>query len=303
MAVYYNEFDPFAVKWLRELIKQGHIADGIVDDRSILDVEAKDLEGFTQHHFFAGIGGWSAALRLAGWADNRQICTASLPCQPFSVAGQNLGKNDERHLLPHFMQLVRQYGKFDTIMGEQVEGSIRHGWVDDLQTNMAAEEYTTGAVVLGAHSVSAPHKRQRLYWICERLENSLGERRCGWDVRCDESNQRGFESKDEATRPCNTSCVSMADSCSCRCKGQRTLGRPLHTEKGGERQDNRTIYVDWLDSRIVKCRDGKYRPIPTQPEIFPLANGVSNRVGTLRGAGNAIVPQVAAEVIKAYMGV
>ena len=94
MPAYYNEFDQFAAAWLRELIKDGLIADGIVDDRSILDVESKDLEGFTQHHFFAGIGGWSYALRLAGWPDDRHVCTASLPCQPFSVAGQNLGKDD-----------------------------------------------------------------------------------------------------------------------------------------------------------------------------------------------------------------
>jgi len=43
----------------------------------------------------------------------------------------------------------------------------------------------------------------------------------------------------------------------------------------------------------------KYAP---EPALFPLAHGLPNRVGTLRGAGNAIVPQVAAEIIKAYMG-
>jgi DNA (cytosine-5)-methyltransferase 1 len=52
---YYNEFDPFAAEWLKELIKDGLISPGEVDDRSILDVEPKDLRGFNQHHFFAGI--------------------------------------------------------------------------------------------------------------------------------------------------------------------------------------------------------------------------------------------------------
>ena len=56
MMVYYNEIDPFAAQWLRELINAGAIASGEVDERSIEDVTADDLAGFCQHHFFAGIG-------------------------------------------------------------------------------------------------------------------------------------------------------------------------------------------------------------------------------------------------------
>jgi len=151
------------------------IADGEVDERSIIDVQANELRGFTQHHFFAGIGGWSYALRLAGWSDSRSVCTASLPCQPFSAAGKQIGKDDERHLLPHFLELVKQC-KPNRIFGEQVEGAIRHGWLDDLQTTMEAEGYAVGHCVLGAHSVGSFHQRQRLYWVAqsniERLEGS-----------------------------------------------------------------------------------------------------------------------------------
>lgn len=164
MTAYYNEFDPNAAVWLRELIKQGLIADGIVDERSIIDVQANDLTGFSQCHFFAGIGGWSRALRLANWQDDKPVWTASLPCQPFSTAGKQQGKADERHLLPHFLELVRQR-KPDTLFGEQVEAAIRHGWLDDLQTAMEAENYAVGHVILGAHSVQSFHQRQRLYWV------------------------------------------------------------------------------------------------------------------------------------------
>lgn len=62
MVAYYNEIDPGAAAWLRELIKQGHIADGIVDERSIEDVTPQELTEYTQCHFFAGIGVWSYAL-------------------------------------------------------------------------------------------------------------------------------------------------------------------------------------------------------------------------------------------------
>ena len=67
MTAYYNEFDPFAAAWLRELIAAGLVASGDVDERSIVDVQAGDVAGYAQCHFFAGIGGWSYALRLAGW--------------------------------------------------------------------------------------------------------------------------------------------------------------------------------------------------------------------------------------------
>lgn len=73
MTAYYNEIDPFAAAWLRELIKAGHIAPGIVDERSIEDVYPDDLREFTRCHFFAGIGVWSYALRRAGWTDAEAV--------------------------------------------------------------------------------------------------------------------------------------------------------------------------------------------------------------------------------------
>ena len=60
-GTYYNEFDPFAAAWLRNLIKAGHLPDGEVDERDMRLVDAGDVAGFTQCHFFAGIGGWAYA--------------------------------------------------------------------------------------------------------------------------------------------------------------------------------------------------------------------------------------------------
>jgi len=82
IRAYYNEIDPQAAQWLRELIEQGHIAPGDVDERSIEDVEPAALSSYTQCHFFAGIGVWSYALRRAGWPDDRPVWTGSCPCFP-----------------------------------------------------------------------------------------------------------------------------------------------------------------------------------------------------------------------------
>ena len=94
---YYNENDPKAAAWLKQLIKDGLIPDGIVDERSIVDVQPGDLRQYTQCHFFAGIGGWSLALQLAGWPSDRPVWTGSCPCPPVSSAGKHLGDREERH--------------------------------------------------------------------------------------------------------------------------------------------------------------------------------------------------------------
>lgn len=159
---YYNENDPKAAAWLRELIKHGHIAPGEVDERSIEDVEPSDLKGYTQCHFFAGIGGWSYALRLAGWPDDEPVWTGSCPCQPFSAAGKGLGFADERHLWPVWYRLIRELRPI-TIFGEQVDKAL--AWIDLVSGNLEDQDYAFGAAIVGAHSVGAPHIRQRLYWV------------------------------------------------------------------------------------------------------------------------------------------
>jgi len=251
---YYNEYDARAAAWLRELINQNLIPYGHVDTRSITEVKPDELKGYAQCHFFAGIGGWSYALQLAGWPADRPVWTGSCPCQPFSVAGKGKGVADERHLWPVFFELIRQC-RPKHVFGEQVASAINHGWLDGVSADLEAEGYACGAAVLGAHSVNSPHQRQRLYWVAygndKRLERGDSVRECS----CDDAGAGG-----------------VAD------------GSPSF----------------WAGTNI-QCRDGKTRRIPSEPALFPLADGLSGRVGLLRGAGNAIVPQVAAEFVSAFL--
>ncbi|SEG38420.1 DNA cytosine methyltransferase, partial [Jhaorihella thermophila] len=128
MAVYYNDADPEACAWLRELVAAGLLPAGEVDERSILEVEPADLLGFAQCHFFAGIGGWPYALRLAGVAEDLSVWTGSPPCQPFSQAGQRKGQDDDRHLAPAFLRLVAAC-RPKLVFGEQVASAAVLGKV------------------------------------------------------------------------------------------------------------------------------------------------------------------------------
>ena len=163
---FYNEHDPKAAAWIRELIAAKLIPDGIVDERSILEIQPHELTRYTQCHFFAGIAGWSLALTLAGWPATRPVWTGSCPCQPFSNAGKGLAQADERHLWPAFFNLIREC-RPECVIGEQVESAIGKGWLDGIQTDLEGEGYALGSVVLGAHSLGAPHIRQRLFWVAD----------------------------------------------------------------------------------------------------------------------------------------
>jgi DNA (cytosine-5)-methyltransferase 1 len=162
--VYYNEIDPYAAQWLRNLIAAGHIAKGEVDERSIQLVDSADLADFAQCHFFAGIGVWSHALRLAGWPDDKPVWTGSCPCQPFSAAGKRSGFDDERHLWPDFFRLICER-RPSVVFGEQVASKDGLEWLDLVQADLEGAGYTSAAADLCAAGVGAPHIRQRLYWV------------------------------------------------------------------------------------------------------------------------------------------
>lgn len=376
MTTYYNEFDPNAAAWLRQLIKMNLIANGIVDERSIIEVQPQDLAGFKQCHFFAGIGGWSLALRLAGIADHCPVWTASLPCQPFSVAGKQLGKSDERHLLPHFLKLFRAC-KPNVIYGEQVPGAIKHGWLDDLCDEMGAEGYTVRADVRTAAGAGSFHIRQRLYWMANSESARINRERISSIGTAREIAASRRQQNGELVRFESRSAVSgMANIGSERLQGHggfeqepiqgRREGTKRHDSESGtvsgmgdtehnghvteqitasnvqpseeRRQDfssestgtGRSSDVsslsgcekgrgEWHDPDWIYCRDNKYRPI--KPGLKPLVDGISKgvvrsgdisapinadetqeaRVMRLKGYGNAIVPQVAAQFIMEYM--
>jgi DNA (cytosine-5)-methyltransferase 1 len=291
VTAYYNEFDSYPAQWLRNLIDAGHIASGVVDDRSIKEVVPDDVREYTQAHFFAGIGLWSHALRLAGWPDDEPVWTGSCPCQPFSAAGKRGGTDDARHLWPDWFKLIREC-RPPVVFGEQVASKDGLAWLDLVYADLEGEGYAVAAVDLCAASVGAPHVRQRLFFVAhadgrdartERLQH-VGE----WRLHQKNGSHNG------------TSGIAQQQE-------TETLGNTIgagleiNQSKSGDARSQQSpiIGAGWADLEWLPCRDGKARP--TQPGLFPLAHGYTGRMGRLRAYGNAIVPQVAAEFIRAYL--
>ena len=293
MSTYYNEIDPFAAEWLRELIKAGMIAPGEVDERSIEDVLPADIRGFSQHHFFAGIGVWSYALRQAGWSDDRPVWTGSCPCQPFSAAGKGAGFADERHLWPAFFHLIEQCCPA-IVFGEQVASKAVEPWINLVQADLEAVGYAFGCVPFPAASVGAPHIRDRAYWVAD----ASSERLEGSDQRTVGGQRQAAE------RSCGT--VWLADAYKPGLqpwKRDDQTERYWHTVAAKSLNDRQRMPSPtngfWRDADWLFCRDGKWRPV--EPGTFPLVNGTAQRVGRLRGYGNAIIAQQAQAFIKAFM--
>ena len=301
-GAYYNENDPYAAAWLRNLIAAGHIAAGVVDERSIKDVRPDDLAGYTQCHFFAGIGGWSLALRLAGWPDDRPVWTGSCPCQPFSAAGRGAGLGDERHLWPAWFRLVGEH-RPAVVFGEQVASPAALEWLDLVSADMEAAGYAVGAADLCAAGVGAPHIRQRLWWAAERLADAAGEQlarkvqeqRGEPDARGEGMPARGRGDARGVAISDRTGLFAWGGTAQAAGHGHSAGaegGDDQHGSAGPA--DGFWRYADWLF-----CRDGKWRPV--EPGASPLADGVPARVGRLRAYGNAIVPQAGAAFVAAFM--
>lgn len=325
MTAYYNEIDLYCAEWLKNLMAADLIPQGEVDTRDIREIKPDEIRGYTQYHFFAGCGGWSIALRMAGWADERPVWTGSCPCQPFSTAGKQKGKADERHLWPIWFKLISEC-RPSVVFGEQVSSAIAHGWLDDVFNDLEAEGYACGAAVLPACSIGKPHKRDRLWFVGHSEYNGRHRRQvAGSDGEAISNHQKGKNGSSELAGTSQSSNVANRNS---------NHAERLPNKKSRARQEVRVwsgldaAYADncdvgdsigsgleglagdaqnrqgWTESSgsitasWILCPDGKSRPV--KPGIRLLANGVPCRTPKLRAYGNAIVPQVAAEFIKAY---
>lgn len=259
--VYYNENDRQAAAWLRELIKEKILPEGEIDERSIVDVKGKDLEGFRHCHFFAGIGGWAYALQLAGWPNEREVWTGSCPCQPFSDAGKNAGLCDERHLWPAFRGLIAERRPAG-IFGEQVASKAGRAWLAGVRSDLEGMGHAFGGADLCAAGVGAAHRRQRLFWMAVAKD---GGRKDGRRGRGGAKSARGWRADIE------------------RCVASRGMGN-ADSEGRSQRSKRSGETVRMADADGRDTGDGKEQR-GGEHGLEPNHGGVSGPVADVLGAG------------------
>ena len=243
---------------------------------------SRDTTSATSSTVFSG-----ASCPQAGRLGDRPLWTGSCPCQPFSSAGKQEGFQDERHLWPAFFRLIKEC-KPPVVFGEQVAAAVGKGWLDIVQGNLEQEGYASGALVFGPHSLGGPHIRQRIYWWGDlaygRLSHPAGTRLEG-SARKGVPEQAGVLLDDER----NGGEEGQA--------GIRPADRGADGRGEGKALSRRSNF--WESCEWLPFTDGKRRPV--EPGTFPLAARVPQRVGRLRGYGNALCVPVAREFIESYM--
>jgi DNA (cytosine-5)-methyltransferase 1 len=190
-------------------------------------------------------------------------------------------------LWPEFRRLITDR-KPSTIFGEQVASKAGREWLSGVRADVEELGYAVGAADLCAAGKGAPHIRQRLYWVADANIASVYKWPSGGKQSVRDEMHGGVEGMGDTTgqglqRQWREYCPS-GEGCSGLVGLAMQVGVP-----------------SWNGQTIaVKCSDGARR-ISAESKSFPMAHGIPNRMGQLRGYGNAIVPQVAFEFIKAFM--
>ena len=220
------------------------------------------------------------------WRSDDIILTGGIPCQPYSAAGKRLGKEDDRHLWPEMLRVIRDV-KPTWVVGENVLGLVN--WNDGLvfnevQADLEAEGYEVQAFVFPAASVNAPHKRDRVWFV------AYAKSKRSWQ-------QQSENKRWENRRFDNDGKISDASYTSnTRLQRSQDNGIIRKSRKEWNEQSTRFLRPAWQN-------------FPTQSPICGGDDGLPNELDgitfskwrneSIKAYGNAIVPQVAYQIFKA----
>ena len=307
----------------------------------IATADARKMNRATRTHIdlFSGIGGFALACRWAGietiafceiekyaqrvlrknfpgiriFEDVRQfpatefrepfLLTGGYPCQPFSQAGKRRGAEDDRHLWPSMFGIIRT-SRPTWVLAENVAGHVTLG-LDEVLADLEGEDYAVQPIIVPACAVDAPHRRDRV-WILGNAKSKLGDE-CG---KYRETSRRQIPEPRNASRE-----IAFTDSDNARrVKQWRT--ESIQSELVTAECDCRDVAnandsrkkPSWNDRRVGReqkpiknTRNDDFKGWSAEPDMGRVAHGIPRRVDRLRGLGNAIVPQVAYEIIKAMI--
>ena len=298
----------------------------------IATVDARKMNGATRTHIdlFSGIGGFALACRWAGietiafceiekyaqrvlrknfpgiriFEDVRQfpatefrepfLLTGGYPCQPFSQAGKRRGAEDDRHLWPSMFGIIRT-SRPTWILAENVAGHVTLG-LDEVLADLEGEDYAVQPIIVPACAVDAPHRRDRV-WILGNSKRDSGNASC--EIAFTDSNGR---LRELAIKKIQTRQNAFASSRDANPNANSELLQGC--KKSRNIKENKTKPFDEFDHglrRESKSEYDKHDNWSAEPDVGRVAHGIPRRVDRLRGLGNAIVPQVAYEIIKALI--
>lgn len=244
------------------------------------------------------------------------IVCGGFPCQPFSCAGKQRGKEDDRYLWPEMFRVIQET-KPTWVIGENVANFVNMG-LDDCVLDLESEGYEVQPFIIPACAVNAPHRRDRV-WIVAHTEgrNDRGRSR---EIQSKNEQQAPERQKEWLAEPCGTSeDVSNADRQGLqarRCEIQ--AGRSIvsghdnvahaNNRSGPMRRDG-----EFSTASQTKRSRGNYRGGTAQyvtgewwavePDVGRVANGIPHRVDRLKGCGNAIVPQVVYPILQGIVDI
>lgn len=212
------------------------------------------------------------------------ILSGGFPCQPYSVAGNRKGKEDDRHLWPEMLKAIRECQP-RWIVGENVPGIVNWngGLVfEEVCIDLENEGYEVQPIVLPAACVGAPHKRDRV-WFIAYCNNRNGEE-VGFQAR-GKVNMDGIEG---ARATSNSDSIKRPKR---RCDAERSTSTKRHVG----------LCDSWADG-------GAWQDFPTQPPVCGGDDGLPSKLDgitfskwrneSIKGYGNAVVPQVVVEIFK-----
>jgi len=250
------------------------------------------------------------------------ILTGGFPCQPYSSAGKRLGKEDERHLWPHMLRVISEV-KPTYVVGENVRGltNWNGGMVfEEVCIDLESQGYTVQPILLPACAVGAPHRRDRVWFVAysnlygrskntksKQQENEKNTKQ----FKCTYNNKNVTNSNSirQHERECNNEeqpsergINAFNDTSENVEHGAATYPKNIgqeHALENGELEGRRFRQSN---------KRGFWNTFPSQSPICSGDDGLSTeldgitfskwRQESIKGYGNAIVPQVAYEIFK-----
>lgn len=226
------------------------------------------------------------------------ILTGGFPCQPFSVAGKQKGKEDNRYLWPEMLRVIKEC-RPRWVIGENVPGIINMA-LDTVCSDLEAEGYEVWPIVFPSHALGAWHKRDRLWLVCHAKHD--GQPTSQESRSIEARSGSGKAEQEQASEPSGPGeqYASMADTTNTgieRMRERSVTSFKNDSNTAGERCEPRTnntaadgIEAGWSESSVSDLRGVWNSWWQSEPAVCRVANGIADRVHRLKMLGNGQVP-------------